>query len=61
MDPARVAAKERGGGPASVSNVLSVSGTGGIKFRGGDLGFVSGDVQESVRVVHGISQTGYGS
>ena len=32
LEPARETAKDRGGGPASVSNVLSGSGEGSIDF-----------------------------
>ena len=44
MDPARETAKEIRGEPASVSNVLSGSGAGGITIWEGDLVFVGGDV-----------------
>ena len=38
MGPARETVNEIGRGTASVSNVLSFSGTGGITILGGDLG-----------------------
>ena len=47
MELAKETAKERRGGPASVSNVLLGSGVGGVTLWGGDLVFVSGNVQES--------------
>ena len=40
LGPDRENAKDRGGGPASVRNVLSGSGAGSITFGGGDLGFL---------------------
>ena len=53
--------KDIGGVPTSVSNVLSVSGVGGINFWGGDLGFISGDVQESGGGARGFSHISDGS
>ena len=44
MEPARETTKERGGRPASVRNVLSGSGEGGVIIWGGDLGFVDKNV-----------------
>ena len=40
MDPAREIYKGRGGGPVSVRNALSGSGTGGIIIWGGGLVFL---------------------
>ena len=57
MDLARETSMKRGGGPASVSNIISGSGTGGINFWGGDLDFVGGNVPESVGSACGIPQT----
>ena len=37
-------AKERWGKPASVGNIISVSGVGGINFWGEGLGLVGGNV-----------------
>ena len=54
-------AKERGGGPASVSNVLSCSGAGGITFWGGDLVFVDRNVLESGGISSGIPKTDDGA
>ena len=58
LGPDRENAKDRGGGPASVRNVLSGSGAGSITFGGGDLGFFGGDVQEDGGSARGIIHTG---
>ena len=47
MEPARETAKARGGGLASVGNVLLVSGAGGVNLWGGYLCFVGGNVKEA--------------
>ena len=47
MDPDRETAKERGDEPASVSNVLSSSGAGGVNLWGGYLCFVGGNFKEA--------------
>ena len=60
MELSRETAKKRGGGPASVRNVLSGSSSGSIIIWGRDLSFVVGDVQESGGSARGISQTGNG-
>ena len=57
MEPARETAKERGGVPASVRDVLSGSGVCDFNFWGGDPGFVSGSVQEAGESAPGIPQT----
>ena len=57
MYPSRETAKERGGGPASISNIPSGSGAGGITLWGGDLGFVGGDVPESGGSARELPQT----
>ena len=54
LDQARKTSKERGGGPASVINVLFVSGASGITFWGRDLGFVDRDVPEGGGGAHGL-------
>ena len=61
LELASETSKERRGGPANVSNVLSGSVAGGIIIWGGDLGFVDRDVQEAGRAERGISQTGDGA
>ena len=61
LELARETDKDRRGGPANVSNVLSSSVAGGINIWGEDLGFVDGDVQESGRATRGLSQTGDGA
>ena len=57
MELARKTEMERGRGPASVRNVLSESGAGGITLWGRYLGFVGGDVPEDVKSARGIPQT----
>ena len=47
--------KEIRGGTASVKNVLSGSGAGGITIWSRDLGFVGGDVPEDGRISRGIT------
>ena len=39
LEPARETSTETGGGPASLGNVLMVSGERGVTLWGGDLGF----------------------
>ena len=51
MDLARETAKQRGGGTASVSNVLSCSGAGGITLWGRDLVFLE-TMCRKLEVVH---------
>ena len=51
MDPARETANERGGGPVSVSNVLSGSGAGGITIWGRYLGF-SSEISQKMEGAH---------
>ena len=58
MDLARETAKERGGGPASVRNVLLGSGASGVTLWGGDLSFVGGNVQKSGGGARGFPYTG---
>ena len=43
MDIDRETSKERGGRPASVSNILPVSGAGGVTLWEEYLGFVGGN------------------
>ena len=47
LEPVRKATTEVGVVPVSVSNVLSVSGAGGVIIWGGDLGVVGGNDQYS--------------
>ena len=61
MEPARETAKERGGVPVSVRNVLLGSVAGGVTLWGRDLGFSRGNLQESGRGACGFPQTVYGS
>ena len=61
VEPDRETAKERGGGPASVINVISGSVPGVITIWGGDLGFVGGNVPEAGESASGIPQTDYGA
>ena len=61
LDPNRETFTDRGGRPASVRNFLLVSGVGGVTIWGGDLVFVSGNVQEAGGGEHGFPQTGDGS
>ena len=61
MDPARETAKEIRGEPASVSNVLSGSGAGGITLWGGELRFFGSNLLESGRSACGIPQTDDGA
>ena len=49
-------AKDRGGGSASVRNVISGSDAGGINIWGRDLGFVGGNVPEAGGSAHGLPQ-----
>ena len=56
MDSDRETAKQREGRPASISNVLSGSGAGGITIWGRDLGFVGGNVPEAGGIARGIPQ-----
>ena len=49
----------RGGRPASVSNILSGSGAGGVNLWGGDLGFVGGNFQEVGGGTRGFPHTVY--
>ena len=51
---------EGGGESVSVSNILWGSGAGVVTLWGGDLGFVSGNVQESGGGAHGFPHTGDG-
>ena len=43
----RETSMKRRGRPASVRNIILVSGTGGVTLWGGDLVFVGGNVQEA--------------
>ena len=61
MEPARGTSIERGGGPASVRNVLLGSGAGGVTIWGGDLSFVGGNIQEAGGGARGFPQAGDGS
>ena len=45
LEPAMETSTEGGDGSVSVGNILSGSDSGGVNFWGGDLGFVSGNVQ----------------
>ena len=51
---------EGGGGSISVVNGLSGIGAGGVNLWVGDLGFVSGNVQEDVGDSRGVPYTGDG-
>ena len=61
LEPARETAKERGGRTASVRNVLSGSGAGGITFWGGDLDFVSANVPKAGGSARGLPKTDDGA
>ena len=51
MDMAKETAKERGGGPANFTTVLSVSGAGGITLWFGDI-FFSAAMSRKLEGVH---------
>ena len=58
IEPDREASKEVGNRSVSVSNALSGSGSSGVNFWGGYLGFVGSYVQEAGGGVHEFPHTG---
>ena len=60
MEPANKTSTDGGDGSVSVSNILSVSGSGNVNFWGGDLGFFRGNVQEDGGGACGVTQKGEG-
>ena len=61
MESAGETSQEGGGGAMSVRNVLSGGGPGSPTFGGGDLGFVGGDVPETVGGARGIPKVDNGT
>ena len=61
LEPDRETSMKRRGRPASVRNIILVSGTGGVTLWGRDLGFVGGNVQEVGGGARVFLQTGDGS